>query len=48
MDNQNTMNMPEDIIMLIVLILVLMDNQNTTAHLIRFALRKRLNPCSNG
>ena len=48
MDNQNTAQMAIDINRLPVLILVLMDNQNTIFAVAALAGLLRLNPCSNG
>ena len=47
MDNQNTKGYGDTIAHQLVLILVLMDNQNTLFHSL-WQLLWRLNPCSNG
>ena len=47
MDNQNTAQVPQEWNAVVVLILVLMDNQNTPDVLSK-NWRLRLNPCSNG
>ena len=48
MDNQNTKMKSKYFFLLVVLILVLMDNQNTTNPEKVAKALKSLNPCSNG
>ena len=48
MDNQNTTICVLLCILATILILVLMDNQNTERNLFLHGTKKRLNPCSNG